>query len=83
MPVTNATAKIKKLLEDMTTESWLDANAINKMFRTSTQKQKLSELAKELKKATDANQSAAKKWQMLGQYKDTVLKLVGKSVGLG
>ena len=82
MPINTANAKLRKRLEDMTTESWLSADDINDMFRTDAAKQALSDLKDTLSAAKSTNESAAATWLRLSSLKETVLRLVKRSVGV-
>lgn len=82
MPIKNADKAVKKALEDLTTESWLNADTINTMFSTKVQKKKLADLHTFLNSSTAKNMSTAALWGRLATFKDVVVKLVGKSVGI-
>ena len=83
MPIDTVNNKVKKELEDITTESWLDAESINRIFDTEEEKAQLSELRGALQEATRKNESVAKTWQRIGKLKKVAIKLIAKGAGVG
>ena len=82
MPIKRVTRKVKDELEALTTDSWLDAATINKMFSTQEQKKKLAKLRESLLTSASENEKAAAIWNRLSQFKDIVTKIVKKTAGL-
>ena len=83
MGIISANRKVDRDLQSLTTDSWLDRETINKLFRTEGQKKKLVDLRAAIEKATNDNLSAAATWERIGAIKDVAVKLLKKSVGVG
>jgi hypothetical protein len=82
MPISDANDAVRKDLDDLTAEPWLNDDAINKLFKTAEERKQLSELRSVPKEATQKNEAAADTWNRIGTIKDVVIKLVKKSVGV-
>lgn len=82
MPINAVNDEVRKHLEDLTTESWLDAETINRIFNTEAEKKQLSDLRQVLGDATTKNEAAADTWQKIGTARDVALKLLRKTVGI-